>query len=397
MSQTHSIRAVLAFGYCDRQSNHRCTVTRTLVGKGYQITYADQAADVLQSALESTPDLIVVYLQTAGEEGYELCRNLRELSHISAVPIIFIGARDENIELLKVLRCGGNDYLKLPTDEEECWLRIERYLHNAQRLRQLEAERATLHQQVWSYHRSLRQQQKIQRSLGEEIRALRHLAFIDELTQVANRYSFNQTIEKLWQEACNTGQPLSLLMCDIDYFKRYNDTYGHLGGDACLQAVAQALVRGTHRHNDQVARYGGEEFAILLPATGQKGAKRVALSVRSELERLQIPHEASVVSPYVSLSIGICTLVPDHLRHSHEVLIHSADEALYTAKLWGRDRAVINSSQGSILITSAGARYCQRDGDQAPLMSCVTRTAAKITTQNALTKQPIGMLSAQVG
>lgn len=349
---------------------------------------------MLYATLKHMPDLIVICLQSAGENGYELCRNLRKPLNIGTVPVIFVGARDEENERIKVLRCGGTDYLKLPMSEEECWLRIEQYLQNAQMLRQLEAERATLHRQVWSYRQSLCQQQKIQHSLGEEIRALRRLAFVDELTQVANRYSFNQTIEKHWQEADDTGQPLSLLMCDIDYFKHYNDTYGHLGGDACLQAVAQALVRGAHRQDDQVARYGGEEFAILLPATGRKGAKQVALNVRSELERLQIPHKASDVSPYVTLSIGICTLVPNHLMHSYDVLIHGADEALYKAKLWGRDRAVLNSPQGSVLITSAGDRYCQQSGDKAPLINCVTKTAAKITATSALAKQPEETLSA---
>ena len=346
MLKTHSAGTVVAWGCPNAQSNQRCPVATALSNQGYKLAYASQAVDVLQSALEYVPDLILVYLQTAGEEGYELCRNLRSLPNTNPIPIVFVGARDEKIELLKVLRCGGNDYLQLPMAEEECWLRTGRYLHNVQVLRQLEDDRVALHQQIWSYRRSLRQQQKIQVSLGEEIRSLQRLAFMDELTQVANRYKFNQMIAKLWQQAYSTRQPLSLLMCDIDYFKRYNDTYGHLGGDACLQKVAQALDRGLHRKGDQVARYGGEEFAILLPATDQQGAQRVALSVRAEVEALKIPHEASTVSPYVSLSIGICTLVPVRPRHAHEVLIHGADEALYTAKLEGRNRVVTHSPQG---------------------------------------------------
>ena len=368
MLETHSAGTVVAWGCSNAQSDQCCTVATALSNQGYQLVYASQAVDVLESTLEYAPDLILVYLQKAGEEGYELCKNLRSLPNTSSIPIVFVGARDEKIELLKVLRGGGNDYLQLPIDEEECWLRIGRYLHNVQMLRQLEDDRVALHQQIWSYRRSLQQQQKVQVSLGEEIRCLQRLAFVDELTQVANRYKFNQTIAKLWQQAYSTRQPLSLLMCDIDYFKCYNDTYGHLGGDACLQKVAQALDRGLHRQGDQVARYGGEEFAILLPATDQEGAQQVALSVRSEVESLKIPHEGSTVSPYVSLSIGICTLVPVRPRHSYEVLIHGADEALYTAKLEGRDRVVTRSSQGLIDSTAV-----QEIAKMAPLLSPAER------------------------
>ncbi|MEO1446712.1 MAG: diguanylate cyclase, partial [Cyanobacteria bacterium J06635_11] len=134
-------------------------------------------------------------------------------------------------------------------------------------------------------------------------------------------------------------------------------TYGHPAGDVCLQAVADAMVRGAHRHSDQIARYGGEEFAILLPATDSSGAQQVALSVQSELERAQVPHQASLVKPYVSLTIGICTLLPESTEQTYEVLVHGADEALYTAKLRGRDQVVVNAPEGLVSIVQNRCTY----------------------------------------
>ena len=151
-------------------------------------------------------------------------------------------------------------------DAEESWLRISRHLHTAQVMRQLQVEKASLNKMVSAYDQMIQRQEAIRETLAEENRNLQRLAYVDGLTQVANRYSFNQTIVRLWKDAYQQGQPVSLLLCDIDYFKRYNDTYGHLQGDRCLHSVAQAIVRGAHRQEDYVARYGGEEFAVLLPS-----------------------------------------------------------------------------------------------------------------------------------
>lgn len=328
--------------------------------KGYQIELAERKSDVLRQVLENVPDLLVIDLSTAGEEGYELCHSLRRLPRTSDLPIVFVGVRAEASEMVKVLRCGGNEYIQQPAaDEEECWLRIKRHLKTAKLVRTLQADKASLHQQIWSYNHILRQQEQRQETLAEENQVLQRMAFIDGLTQVGNRRRFNQQIPQLWQQAYEQEQPISLLLCDIDYFKRYNDTYGHPAGDVCLQAVAEALVRGAHRHSDQIARYGGEEFAILLPSTDLKGAQHVALSVQSELARAQVPHDTSLVKPYVSLSVGICTLIPESLQQPYEVLVHGADEALYTAKLRGRDRAVANAPEGLISMVPT---HCIYDG-----------------------------------
>ena len=367
-------------------------LTSLLRQRGYGVTAVDQASDVVRAVLKSVPDLLIVYLQASGERGYDFCSALRKLPCTSNLPIVFVGIRNQASELINALRCGGNEYLQLPIDQEECQLRLERLLKMARLVRSLEANRASLQQQIWSHNHLLQQQQATQISLAKENQALQRMAFTDGLTQVANRRCFNQKLPQLWQEAKEGQQPISLLLCDIDYFKRYNDTYGHLGGDVCLQAVAKALVKGTHRRGDQVARYGGEEFAILLPATDSQGAQQVALAVQLALAQAQLPHGSSPVKPYVSLSIGICTLEPAHypasyvssLQQDCEVLIYGADEALYTAKLRGRDRAVVNSPNGLVTILPS---HSYGGLSSAALSSAAKNTSAKLSVNQS--PQPI--------
>lgn len=327
-----------------------------LADKGYEVMLASGHDDILEAVLRNLPDMLLIYLQQAGEAGYELCRVLRSLELTSLLPIVFLGSRSEQSELVKSLRCGGSDYVQVPMDEEESWLRLDRYLHIGQVVRRLQIEKETLNRRMSASNQMIRRQEVIQATLTEENRNLQQLAFVDGLTQVANRRSFNQTIAQLWQGAYQLKQPVSLLLCDIDYFKRYNDTYGHPVGDRCLYSVAQAIVKGAHRHGDYVARYGGEEFAILLPSTDMAGAQQVTQAIQQEVAQAEIPHRASLVKAQVSLSIGVCTLVPDSLETPHDVLIHGADEALYTAKLRGRDLAVANTYSGFVSIAQSGTK-----------------------------------------
>lgn len=332
------------------------SLVMNLVDKGFQVFSSSQKEKVLEAVLRISPEVLLIYLRASGDRGYDLCKTLRSLEATQSLPIVFIGNRSEKLELIRVLRCGGNDYIQQPMDEEESWLRLNRHLHTAHLVRQLQTERATLSQKMSDYDQMLQQQKGIQAALTKENRDLQRLASIDGLTQIGNRRSFNQTISQMWPQAYQRKTPLSLLLCDIDYFKRYNDTYGHLAGDACLQAIAQAMQKGTHRQGDFVARYGGEEFALLLPATDSEGAMQVAGAMQAAVSQLHIPHQTSLVKPYVSLSIGICTLIPDDLQTPYEVLIHGADEALYTAKLQGRDRAVVNAHGGPVPIKLKAAQ-----------------------------------------
>jgi diguanylate cyclase (GGDEF)-like protein len=132
------------------------------------------------------------------------------------------------------------------------------------------------------------------------------------------------------------GQPLALILGDLDYFKAYNDTYGHLAGDVCLKLVAQALDRAVRRPGDEVFRYGGEEFAVILPNTDRAGAMQVAQNIQQEVQRLSIAHPQSPISPHVTLSIGIASTIPQH-PGSPELLFSASDRALYQAKERGRN------------------------------------------------------------
>ncbi|MEG3904939.1 diguanylate cyclase [Microcoleus sp. B4-C5] len=168
---------------------------------------------------------------------------------------------------------------------------------------------------------------------------LQRLASVDGLTQIPNRRCFDKKLELEWQLMEREKESLSLILCDIDFFKLYNDRYGHQGGDECLKQVAEILASNAQRAGDLAARYGGEEFAVILSRTDVQGAKQVAESIRRDLKAAAIVHAASKVSEFITLSMGIATTVPA-AGSSIEELIGQADRALYRAKLEGRDRIV---------------------------------------------------------
>lgn len=171
---------------------------------------------------------------------------------------------------------------------------------------------------------------------------LNRMATVDGLTQIANRRRFDQTLDHEWQRACRQQQFLGLILCDIDYFKPYNDNYGHLAGDDCLRQVAQVLQSVVRRPGDLVARYGGEEFVLLLPNTTPEGAMQVVERIQQDMARHCFPHAYSPLGPVLTLSFGIACHCPTPQEHSARELIHRADLALYAAKNQGRNRYVIS-------------------------------------------------------
>ena len=171
---------------------------------------------------------------------------------------------------------------------------------------------------------------------------LQRLSVLDDLTQVANRRRLDEALNEEWQRLSRDRAPLSLIFCDIDYFKLYNDTYGHQAGDDCLRAVADTISANCQRPGDFVARYGGEEFIVILPNTETEGAVHLAEDIREEIERLKIPHMRSQVSRYITLSMGVSCVFPSaHI--TPESLIGAADNALYEAKNQGRNRTVLEA------------------------------------------------------
>ncbi len=175
-------------------------------------------------------------------------------------------------------------------------------------------------------------------------RKLERLARMDGLTQVANRRSFDEYLAQEWENIGAGRSVLSLILCDIDCFKSFNDTYGHQAGDVCLRKVAKAIEGAAKRATDLVARYGGEEFAIVLPDTDQSGAEQVARSIQTAVRQLEICHAQSDVSDYVTLSLGVsCVTSTANMRP--ELLIAAADQGLYQAKYNGRDRFCYTETQ----------------------------------------------------
>jgi diguanylate cyclase (GGDEF)-like protein/PAS domain S-box-containing protein len=181
------------------------------------------------------------------------------------------------------------------------------------------------------------QQAELYRRLEIANRQLEQLAFLDALTQIANRRRFDEYLEREWRRLRREQASLTLILCDVDYFKRYNDTYGHPRGDECLQQIAQVLKQLCQRPADLVARYGGEEFALILPYTDAVGASRIAESIQERIRNLRIIN----VNTYITLSFGITTLIPSETS-SPRTLIAAADLALYQAKAAGRNRYVVN-------------------------------------------------------
>ncbi|WP_197046458.1 diguanylate cyclase domain-containing protein [Planktothrix paucivesiculata] len=173
---------------------------------------------------------------------------------------------------------------------------------------------------------------------------LQRLVMIDGLTQVANRRRFDEYFLQEWKRAAQEQQPLGLILCDVDYFKNYNDTYGHLAGDESLIKVAQVLCETVCRPGDLVARYGGEEFAIILPQTSVKQAIQVADMIIQNLESLEIPHQTSLISSNLTVSIGIASLIPS-VDSPFQVLIEATDQALYQAKAEGRNRYIVYNGE----------------------------------------------------
>ncbi|MBF0316632.1 MAG: GGDEF domain-containing protein [Nitrospirae bacterium] len=188
--------------------------------------------------------------------------------------------------------------------------------------------------------RIVRMADNLQRDLNVATDKLSILCTVDQLTNVANRRCLEETYNTEWKRSLRNGTPLTLIIMDIDFFKQYNDSYGHTKGDICLQRVAQTIKQTLKRPQDLLARYGGEEFVVVLPETNEAGALSVAEGIRVAIEAQSIPHRMSKVSSYVTISIGVCVMTAN-LVDNKDVHLFRADQALYKAKESGRNRVVM--------------------------------------------------------
>ncbi|MFA5179939.1 MAG: diguanylate cyclase [Syntrophales bacterium] len=179
----------------------------------------------------------------------------------------------------------------------------------------------------------------VEKDLQKANHQLERLSKTDGLTHAANRRFFDEWLVKMWATHAASQTPLGLIICDVDFFKLYNDTYGHQQGDECLKAVVAAIRQDVHHHDDLVARYGGEEFAVVVPRTAGEGIVSLAEKMRAHIEALRILHERSAIGAFVTVSFGAATVLPRTDADPSE-LIKAADAALYEAKAQGRNRVV---------------------------------------------------------
>jgi diguanylate cyclase (GGDEF)-like protein len=278
-----------------------------ILAEALRVDYLVRVANSGKIAFEiiakfGAPDLILLDVMMPEMDGYEVCRRLKQAPETKDVPVIFVTAKSDVVDEEHGLRLGAVDYIAKPFHLAIVAARVQNHINLKMKTDLLESQ-----------------------------------AMLDGLTNIPNRRRFDEMLESEWKRSLRSGAPLALIMTDIDFFKRYNDNYGHGVGDTCLKRVATSLSGATERPSDLAARYGGEEFAIILPETDIEGARIIAERFRSHVENMHIPHAYSEVSAYVTVSAGLACVIPN-AELSKADLLKSADDKLYQAKQSGRNR-----------------------------------------------------------
>ncbi len=298
-------------------------VRRMLEGQpDIEFHFVTDARAARETAERILPNVILQDLIMPEVDGFALIKDYRSSEQLKSVPVIVLSAREDPKLKAHGFAVGANDYVTKLPDRLELLARL-RY-HSAGHISRLQRDEA---------FRFLRESQ---RKLADANIELQKLAALDGLTGIANRRRFDEAMRAEWLRGCREQRPLSLIMCDIDCFKAYNDTYGHQAGDVCLKRTAAVFTEHLKRPADLVARYGGEEFAIVLPDTTAEGALQVAMACRAHLETLAIEHSGAA-GGIVTLSFGVATMVPTTQQDSALLIAH-ADKALYASKDSGRNR-----------------------------------------------------------
>lgn len=286
----------------------RLQIRQRLQQEAYRVEEVSNGEQCLAAYTELHPDIILLDAMMPVMDGFTCCAQLRSLPGGERLPILIITGLDDEASVNWAFDAGATDYVTKPINWAVLIQRVRRLVREAQLSKDLE-------------------------QANEE---LQRLASLDSLTQLANRRHFDQYLSQEWKRMTRDKTPLSLIMCDIDFFKAYNDTFGHQAGDHCLQQVANAINLAAKRPADLVARYGGEEFIVVLPNTDSEGALRVANEIRTNIRTLEISHPSSQVSQYVTLSFGVASAIPTQ-ETLPETLITDADKRLYQAKAEGHD------------------------------------------------------------
>ncbi|MET3134181.1 diguanylate cyclase (GGDEF)-like protein [Oxalobacteraceae bacterium GrIS 1.11] len=280
-----------------------------ILSKEHTVFAATSGEQALAFCQESPPDLVLLDVVMDGMDGLEVCRRLKNDPDTKAIPVVFVTGgfqvEDENA----CWEAGGVDFVNKPINPLTLRNRVHAHLQ-----------------------------------LKFQADALRALAFIDGLSGIANRRYFDESLDSEWRRCNRSGKPLALLMIDVDFFKRYNDRYGHQAGDDCLKRIVAALKAGASRPYDLVARYGGEEFACLLPETDAAGALAMAQKLELAIRALRIEHLDSDVDTVATISAGVAVLRPERDGNGASLVLR-ADAALYRAKAMGRGRACLASDE----------------------------------------------------
>lgn len=306
-----------------------------------------EALELFTELLEENSDVALVISDQIMPDmrGDELLKKIHEKSP-STLKIMLTGQADLEAIGNAIKHANLYRYISKPWQPEDLQLTVVEAVNSYLQAKQIAQQNCLLQQMNQKLERLTTQQAELIAKRTAELEKaneeLRRIATIDGLTGVANRRRFDEYLKREWRRMIREQQIISLILCDIDYFKFYNDHYGHQQGDRCLQQVAQALKQTVKRPADLVARYGGEEFAVILPRTSAKGAICVAESAKNAVQQLEIKHTGSQVSQVVSLSLGVASINPS-LQLSEDTLVKAADLALYEAKKRGRNRAVLKT------------------------------------------------------
>jgi diguanylate cyclase (GGDEF)-like protein len=296
----------------------RDVLARRLQRIGHAVVSARDGAQALELIGQQPFDAILLDIKMPGLTGFDVLKKIRQTKSVTDLPVLMVTSSDDSDSVVEALELGANDYITKPLDFPVALARIRT---------QLLLRRVVV-------------------ALEEANRKLERLSFLDGLTNIANRRRFDEYLGLEWRRAQREQTPVSLILVDVDFFKLFNDHYGHEAGDEVLKRVAATLDATVGRPADLVARYGGEEFVVVLPGTDVQGAARLAERLRAAVAAMAIPHAQSRTAPHVTISLGVATVVPAR-EGAPEGLVTAADQALYEAKREGRNRlAVAGGSPG---------------------------------------------------
>lgn len=307
--------------------------------KNIEFHFCEDPSKALEKAIEVSATVILQDLVMPDIDGMTLLRFYKNHPDTASIPVIVLSSKEDAEIKSDAFTNGANDYLvKLP-EPVELIARIR--AHTKHYVTEMERNMA---------YDIMSNMQEALAKANEELESrnveLQRLSSVDGLTGISNRRAFDDFIKKEWASTSRkkADTEVSLIMIDIDHFKSYNDSYGHLQGDDCLKQVALELSKGVKRGGDLLARYGGEEFVAVLPDTPLEGAVKTAEQLRKSILKLAIPHESSSTGKCVTLSLGVAQLVPS-AKNKPEQLIKAADKALYQAKENGRNQVVTGSDK----------------------------------------------------